>query len=892
MNNLTTNQKVALGVGAAATVGAVLAAYIYSRSGKEEETDEDQAVAPNKSKTQGEPVDEKLEKAAELRAAGNKAFTNKEYDEAIQLYTAALELSDSNAHLLYSNRSAAFLFKGEHEKAIEDAQKCLDLKPDWSKAYFRMGKALMAVEKVEEAFKQFYKGTLIDKNSEELRVLLEQCSRQLPVGEKDSRAHIEKEMVKLYSQEQCEDICNNVLHVSYNSVKKTIEEAAEEKKLDSLLANELFNRCEDEHPVETYRVLTEILIEMNKAEEAHIYASKAYDASPTDAAVLLLLVTTMLRTGGIQQYTAAFEHMREALRLAPNDVQIVHTYASILLQQSTIGTQLPAPVKALLSELKKGLENPAANHLLIADSGMRLWFKLLEEHTNELIAEEQNNIRNQTSPDEAYIYGLTKGAFSKVCMEPFFQHALSQVVFSNPGLETVLAPFRSAFTSLKPGVVFESLSSFIFALDLQCYRNNYSWSITPDDQRRLDTLLSETEERIRDNQVSKDGAIHPELLHHLALIALFKPLHTIPHLSSAIGLVDLSGTHKWFIEVIKKTLLDHEEEMKIKENIRILTDIPNDSLVEFYNDHVAVWDSAGLSAGRLTTVTVKQELSWLFKDYKPKGFDGVVKTLVVGCGSGGEVYQHATYYKNIELTAIDLSVNNLAFAIRQHKDLGVHDVKFYAADIQQLNSSHFSEPFDLVIANGVIHHLNDPLRGWEKLTHVLRPGGLLRMTLYSGRFVELLTKTRLFLNKTKSFDTPLFTDERTLPLVKRTPKVEEIRMARNLILGCEEKDLEDLKELVTSPQFYALNEFTDLVFHPKVAGFSFQVIGECLNKLGLKLVGFEFPGLPQDTYLRYVVEYPDDPDMINIRHLEDFSNKYKDAFKNFTHTINFTAEKP
>jgi len=54
-----------------------------------------------------------------------------------------------------------------------------------------------------------------------------------------------------------------------------------------------------------------------------------------------------------------------------------------------------APVRTLLSELKKGLDNPNANHLLVADSGMRLWFKLLEEHTNELIAEEQRNVRNQ-----------------------------------------------------------------------------------------------------------------------------------------------------------------------------------------------------------------------------------------------------------------------------------------------------------------------------------------------------------------------------------------------------------------------------------------------------------------------------------------------------------------
>jgi len=51
----------------------------------------------------------------------------------------------------------------------------------------------------------------------------------------------------------------------------------------------------------------------------------------------------MLRsaTGGIDTYAQAFEYMREALRIAPDNVQIVHTYASILLQQSTVGVRLP-----------------------------------------------------------------------------------------------------------------------------------------------------------------------------------------------------------------------------------------------------------------------------------------------------------------------------------------------------------------------------------------------------------------------------------------------------------------------------------------------------------------------------------------------------------------------
>jgi len=356
--------------------------------------------------------------------------------------------------------------------------------------------------------------------------------------------------------------------------------------------------------------------------------------------------------------------------------------------------------------------------------------------------------------------------------------------------------------------------------------------------------------------------------------------------------LDKSKTHEWFLDLLKKTYWNYREEQQIKEQLTPSTNIPEDSVVTFYNKFIPVWDSAGLAAGRLTTVTVAQELKWLFPNYKPHNFDGPVKTFVAGCGSGNEVYQYVTFYKDAEISAADISADRIAYAIRQHRDLGVNNVKFYLADITQLSPANFDSLFDMVIASGVLHHLSNPMKGWEQLASLIRPGGLLKMSLYSGRFIELLQKTRMYLNKTQQFVPPLFSNDSPLPSIKRNPTLEEIRIARNLILACEEQDLEDLKELVTSPQFYALDEFTELVFHPSVMGFTFAVVGDCLAKVGLKLVGFEFPGIGQESYLKYCVEFPEDPDMKNIKNLEVFSKRHPDAFKNFTHTINFFAEKP
>jgi stress-induced-phosphoprotein 1 len=50
----------------------------------------------------------------------------------VNFYTQAIDIDSSN-HVLYSNRSAAYAKAGEYEKALEDAEKTVQLKPDWAK---------------------------------------------------------------------------------------------------------------------------------------------------------------------------------------------------------------------------------------------------------------------------------------------------------------------------------------------------------------------------------------------------------------------------------------------------------------------------------------------------------------------------------------------------------------------------------------------------------------------------------------------------------------------------------------------------------------------------------------------------------------------------------------
>lgn len=59
-----------------------------------------------------------------------------DYSSAVRLYGVAIVLSPDN-HVLYSNRSAAYMKLDKYQEALEDAQKTIDIKSDWAKVYIR-----------------------------------------------------------------------------------------------------------------------------------------------------------------------------------------------------------------------------------------------------------------------------------------------------------------------------------------------------------------------------------------------------------------------------------------------------------------------------------------------------------------------------------------------------------------------------------------------------------------------------------------------------------------------------------------------------------------------------------------------------------------------------------
>lgn len=95
--------------------------------------------------------------ADEYKQQGNAAFTAKDYDKAIELFTKAIEVSETPNHVLYSNRSACYTSLKKFSDALNDANECVKINPSWSKGYNRLGAAHLGLGDLDEAESNYKK---------------------------------------------------------------------------------------------------------------------------------------------------------------------------------------------------------------------------------------------------------------------------------------------------------------------------------------------------------------------------------------------------------------------------------------------------------------------------------------------------------------------------------------------------------------------------------------------------------------------------------------------------------------------------------------------------------------------------------------------------------------
>jgi DnaJ family protein C protein 8 len=196
-----------------------------------------------------------------FKARGNELLAAKQYVEAVDMYSRAIELDPENA-VYYSNRSAAYLAMGDSRgKALKDADKCIELKPDWWKGYSRKGAAEHALLRFDAARATYNEGLKKDPDNvsllqaveeayaagqEHSRRLREQAREQERLQKEAEQRQAEKDQAEERRRQQEQEKLKNEpkdeeallaefmsevqeLEESANCIKKDVEEHKKEK---------------------------------------------------------------------------------------------------------------------------------------------------------------------------------------------------------------------------------------------------------------------------------------------------------------------------------------------------------------------------------------------------------------------------------------------------------------------------------------------------------------------------------------------------------------------------------------------------------------------------------------------------------------------------------------
>lgn len=95
--------------------------------------------------------------AQDLKKLGDKYFKNKELEKAISEYTKAIKLDELD-YSFYSNRAACYMTMGRFKESLNDAEKVIEIKPNFAKGYSRKAHALAEMGKKKEALEVYKLG--------------------------------------------------------------------------------------------------------------------------------------------------------------------------------------------------------------------------------------------------------------------------------------------------------------------------------------------------------------------------------------------------------------------------------------------------------------------------------------------------------------------------------------------------------------------------------------------------------------------------------------------------------------------------------------------------------------------------------------------------------------
>ena len=451
-------------------------------------------------------------------------------------------------------------------------------------------------------------------------------------------------------------------------------------------------------------------------------------------------------------------------------------------------------------------------------------------------------------------------AFHRLASDWSFRKSLTLLIPPHQKIEEFLTRLRQEFlvqvrthSSITP-----KLKLLLEALATQCFLNEYTYWQSDEEQQWINDLIAEakkSEEFFKRN---------------LAIIGCYTPIHDITNQEEISKYPIMSDESKAFIDTQYNEV---ETEKSIKahlSNSENITDEVSLAVQQMYEenpyprykhaDHTNT-HLAKPTAEFISLETTIANPSFTNELLQPNSSP---KILIAGCGTGNQVI-NASRYKNAEITAIDISKNSLSYAARKSQEYRMHNVQLQQLDI--LDANQLKNIYDVIECSGVLHHMQDPARGLAALNSKLKPGGYIKLGLYSKLARQKVSKARDLIKRLGIQSTP-----------------DGIRDFRKQIFNDDQHELKNISNLVND--FYSLSECRDLCFHVQEHQFTTRTLEELLTAEKLVFCGFM---LPKSIKTAYQHHFPEDSNGTSLSNWGEFENNNPSTFQSM---YQFWAYKP
>lgn len=428
------------------------------------------------------------------------------------------------------------------------------------------------------------------------------------------------------------------------------------------------------------------------------------------------------------------------------------------------------------------------------------------------------------------------------------QCLLTDALVADLQLERVLTALRAALltsTREAPGrTELERRIAFFAALARQCFITDYVYAETEGEHQQVQALCDFLDGALQ------TGAPIPPL--SVTAAACYVPLHS---LSSANLLLERPwppAVDELLTQQVREPMAARQHRASLLQLTAIADAVSLTVRQQYEENPYPTWTKLAPADEWPSIGAYVRNLFPLMQIRYAANPDSDI--LVAGCGTGQQSIETARRFPQARVLAIDLSSASLAYARMKTEAARVSNIAYAQADLLQLGA--IGRTFDVIETTGVLHHLDDPMRGWRALLRLLRPNGFMRLGFYSRLARTDVLAARAWI-AARGYGA----------------SADDIRRCRQEMIA--QDDGGTFADLMASPDFASTSACRDLLFHANECQLDLVEVQSFLADQNLLFFGFE---LEADVLAKYRARFPDDTAMTNLRNWHLFERENPSTF--------------